>query len=202
MSKTTLELQKVKQCTKKKMKQIFICVAIFFLNTIILCGQEEKLEVRVRLPDLVNALNFGLEYNPTARFGTELNIGVRVADSYVFSYLEDNGRETDFYTIIKGKFYLWPRHHADRIYFGVYGLYEHWKNENLAYRETLENRLVLGGLMGYKFVLMQDFVFDFALGTGFGKQLTTSQATTGAPVVSKELLKSYFLASFNLGFRF
>lgn len=191
------------------MKNIFSLVVISFLAMSTLLGQKmdkSNLELRVRVPDLVVAPNIGLEYLANKRFGVELNTGIRTGDSYIFSHFDNDGGETDFYTIIAGKFYLKPRHGTDRLYIGTYGLYEYDKMVVLYEQETLENRIIVGGLSGYKFLLAKRFSIDFTVGTGFGTQLTKTETFTGTNtsdiVVNQTALNFYMLGSLNLGFRF
>lgn len=187
------------------MKNIFACLAICFLAANVLYGQETNqrhLEVRVMLPDLVSALNIGLEYIPNARFGAEVSTGFRTAESYIFSSFDNDGGETDFYAIIKGKYYLKPRHGADRIYVGPYGLYEHDKDFALFDQKKYENRMIIGGLLGYKLLLFQKASLDFVAGSGFGRQLNKSKFITGTRVFSQDKLNFHVLVNLNLGWRF
>lgn len=186
------------------MKIIFSFIVTCFFATTILLGQEttqQHLELKVKIPDLLSTFNFTLEYVPNKHFGAEISAGIRTADSYIFSF-DSDGRETDFFTLLVGKFYVIPRHDADRLYIGTYGLYEYDKNVVSFDQETFENRILIGGLVGYKFLMYQRLILDFIVGTGFGRQLTKSQITTGIIEVAQESLNFHTLVTFNLGFRF
>lgn len=148
------------------MKKLFLIILVFSTTTTTLSAQnQQKIEVSLMIPPLfTSTLNLGIEYIPTKHFGTFINIGQQISSAPDFT--TDLLSNSDFYTLVQGRFYVLPKFGGDRCYIAPYGLYEYDKYDDEFGIRTKENRGILGGIIGYKYAYKSGLFLDLSLGLG------------------------------------
>lgn len=156
----------------------------------------------MRLPEVFSSTpNIGVEYIANKHFGIGINAGFHISSENNISQgiISDN----DFYTLMQGRIYPFPRRGGDGLYIGLYGLYEY--DKNIPFDNQIEkiSSVTFGGILGYKFIYKSNWIVDLGFGTGFGRRFINTENSDGV-IVSNQREKFNFplLAYLSGGYRF